>query len=401
MKKVLILSLAYYPKFIGGDAVAIKEITDRISPSNIEFHMVTLRFDAAVPKVERVGNVLVHRIGFTGHNVTIADLQKFPLKYTKYFFQFTAALKALSLYRQYKYDAIWAMMAHSAGIPAALFNLTHPRVPYILTLQEGDPPEYIEKTARPLWSLFKRAFTQANVVQTISHFLADWARRMGYKGPIEVIPNGSSVDLSKTYSQEELDGYKKKVGKQNGDIFIVSVSRLVHKNAVDDIVRALPMLPANIKLLLVGEGPDKDMLQKLSADLGVSERVIYTGHVDTSETAKYRAISDIFARPSRSEGMGNSFASAMASKLPIIATQEGGLADFIFDAKRNPDKEATAWVVDKDSPEQIAQAVKDILANPEQVKKVTETCYKLVTEVYNWDVIAKAMQDKVFSRVLK
>ena len=401
MKKVLILSLAYYPKFIGGDAVAIKEITDRISPSDIEFHMVTLRFDAAVQKIERVGNVLVHRIGFTGHNVTIADLQKFPLKYTKYFFQFTAALKALSLYRQYKYDAIWAMMAHSAGIPAALFNLAHPRVPYILTLQEGDPPEYIEKTARPLWPLFKRAFTQADIVQTISHFLADWARRMGYKGPIEVIPNGSSVDLSKIYSPEELEEYKKKVGKKDGDVFIVSVSRLVHKNAVDDIVRALPMLPANIKLLLVGEGPDKDMLQKLSTDFGLSDRVIYTGHVDTSETAKYRAISDIFARPSRSEGMGNSFASAMASRLPIIATQEGGLADFIFDAKRNPDKETTAWVVDKDSSDQIAQAVKDILANPEQVKKVTGTCYRLVAEVYNWDVIAKAMRDKVFSRVLK
>ena len=98
--------------------------------------------------------------------------------------------------------------------------------------------------------------------------------------------------------------------------------------------------------------------------------------------------------------MGNSFASAMASRLPIIATQEGGLSDFIFDAKRNPDKETTAWVVDKDSPEQIAEAVKNILASPEQVKKVTETCYKLVTTTYNWNTIAKTMQNKVFSRVL-
>jgi glycosyltransferase involved in cell wall biosynthesis len=332
--------------------------------------------------------------------VTVADLQKFPLKYTKYLFQFTAALKALSLYRRYRYDAVWAMMAHSAGVPAALFTLAHSRVPYILTLQEGDPPEYIERVMRPLWPLFKRAFTHASIVQTISHFLADWARRMGYRGPLEVIPNGSSVDLSKTYSQEELDTYKKKAGKQGGDIFIVSVSRLVHKNAVDDIVRALPMLPAHIKLLLVGDGPDKPMLEKLAMDLGVSNRVIYTGYVDTSETAKYRAVCDIFVRPSRSEGMGNSFASAMASRLPIIATQEGGLADFIFDAKRNPDKATTAWVVDKDSPAQIAAAVKDILANPEQVKRVTETCYKLVSEVYNWDTIAKAMRDKVFWRVL-
>ena len=99
--------------------------------------------------------------------------------------------------------------------------------------------------------------------------------------------------------------------------------------------------------------------------------------------------------------MGNSFASAMASRLPIIATQEGGLADFIFDAKRNPEKETTAWVVDKDSPEQIAKQVKDILAHPEQVKIVTDTNYILATEVYNWDTIVRDMRTKVFSIIEK
>lgn len=400
MKRILVFSLAYYPRFIGGDAVAIQEITDRIDPKDIEFHMVTLRFDSAFPKVEQVGNVLLHRIGWGKKDATPADFKKFPLYYTKALFQFTAALKGLSLYRRYHYDATWAMMAHSAGVPAALFKLFHPKVPMVLTLQEGDPPGRIERTMRPLWPLFARAFTKADVVQTISNFLADWARARGFSGPLEVVPNGSSVDLSKTYSTQELDEYKQKVGKQEGDMFVVSVSRLVHKNGVDDLVRALPMLPAYVKLLLVGEGPDKEMLEKLAHELGVAERVVYTGHVDRSETAKYRAISEIFARPSRSEGMGNSFASAMASRLPIIATQEGGLADFIFDKKHNPDKEQTAWVVEKDSPGQIAEAVKDILANPEQAKQVVETCYKLVTTTYNWDVIAKTMREKVFGRVL-
>ena len=65
MKKVLIFSLAYYPKHVGGAEVAIKEITDRIDERDIEFHMVTLRFDSTLQKVEKVGNVLVHRIGFT------------------------------------------------------------------------------------------------------------------------------------------------------------------------------------------------------------------------------------------------------------------------------------------------------------------------------------------------
>jgi glycosyltransferase involved in cell wall biosynthesis len=86
----------------------------------------------------------------------------------------------------------------------------------------------------------------------------------------------------------------------------------------------------------------------------------------------------------------------MVSRLPVIATQEGGIADFLFDEKRNPEKETTGWAVDKDSPKQIAEAVKDILARPEQVKKVTDHAYQVVTTQYNWNFIAKDMKEKVF-----
>jgi len=90
--------------------------------------------------------------------------------------------------------------------------------------------------------------------------------------------------------------------------------------------------------------------------------------------------------------MGISFIEAMAVGLPIIATQEGGIADFIFDAKRNPDKETTGWVVDHDSPKQIAEAVKDILAHPEQVARVTAIAKKMVSEKYDWNLIAKEIK---------
>ena len=56
-KKILIFSLVYYPNFIGGAEVAIKEITDRLRGA--DFDMVTLRFDRNLPKVEKIGNVTV------------------------------------------------------------------------------------------------------------------------------------------------------------------------------------------------------------------------------------------------------------------------------------------------------------------------------------------------------
>ncbi|MCR4275965.1 MAG: hypothetical protein NUV90_01100, partial [Candidatus Parcubacteria bacterium] len=133
MKRVLIFSLAYYPH-VGGAEVAVKEVTDRVS--DIEFHMVTMRFSADEAREEKIGKVFVHRI------------ENNSSRLSKLFFQFSAAHKAALLHRQHHFDAVWAMMAHSSGVPAGLFKTFHPEVKYLLSLQEGDPPEYIERLMR-------------------------------------------------------------------------------------------------------------------------------------------------------------------------------------------------------------------------------------------------------------
>lgn len=374
VKKVLIFSLSYYPDFVGGAEVALKEITDRIS--DIEFHMVTLRYKKLLPKISKEGNVLVHRIGFANTG-----------KLNKFLFQFSAAFKALSLHKKYKYDAVWAMMAHSTGVPAGLFKTFKPRVPYILTLQEGDPIPHIERTIRPLWPLFVRGFKKADIVQAISTFLGKWARTRGFKGQLEIIPNAVNT---KKFAGEPI--------AHEGTI-LITTSRLVHKNAVDDVINALLFLSPTIKFQILGQGPLEADLKALVKKLNLESRVEFLGNIPNPELPRYLHAADIFIRPSRSEGMGNSFVEAFAAGLPVIATQEGGISDFLFDAKRNPEKPTTGWAVDKDSPKQIAEAVKDILANPEKVKKVTETAKALAFEKYDWDLIAKNMREKVFGRV--
>src|SRR5262245_6600276 len=99
-KKVLIFSVTYYPKLVGGDVVAVKEITDRLDPNEFEFHLLTLRFDKNLPKEEKIGNVFVHRLGFVGEMKESADSLKFPLHYNKYLYPFIAASKAFVLSRK-------------------------------------------------------------------------------------------------------------------------------------------------------------------------------------------------------------------------------------------------------------------------------------------------------------
>lgn len=396
MKKVLIFSLAYFPKHVGGAEVSIKEITDRIP--DIEFHLVANRFDSTLPKEEKIGNVFVHRIGIVTKNPTMTDLKKLPLAINKPLYQFLAAWEALRLHRKYKFDAIWAMMAHSTGVPAAIFKMFHPEVGYVLNLQEGDPIDYIENKMRPLWPLFTRAFTTADVIQPLSTFLAKWARARGFNGPIVIVPNAVAAKyFSQEYSEEELAAAREKLGKKAGDVFIVTTSRLVTKNAVDDVIKAIAKLPKNVHFVVYGTGPDETMLKKLISELKLAERVHMLGQLGHKEMPLMLQACDIFTRPSRSEGFGASFAEAMAAGLPIVATQEGGISDFLFDEKRNPDKPTTGWAVDKDSPGQIADAVEDIMSRPEKVKEVVATAKKMVFEKYDWNIIAKDMREKVFT----
>ena len=399
-KRVLIFSLNYYPSFIGGAEVAIKEITNRIPASDIEFHMVTLRVDSNLPKHEQIGRVMVHRIGPSRPSPTIADLRKYPLHLLKHWYQFAAAFAALRLHRKYNFDGIWAMMAHSTGIPAGIFKTFQPQVKYLLTLQEGDPPEYIERLAKPVWPLFKRGFTTADALQSISTFLAHWGARMGFHGPInEIIPNAVNVShFSHAYTTSEIDAMRLNLGKKPGDVFLVTTSRLVHKNAVDDVIRALPKLPDNVSFLIYGIGPDEHMLRNLVQELDLAGRVRFMGQIAHSEMPLMLRACDIFIRPSRSEGMGNSFVEAMAARLPVIATQEGGIADFLFDEQKNPGVPTTGWAVAKDSPTEIAGAVTDILSKPDKVRHVTETAAKMVSQKYDWDLIASAMKN-LFDRL--
>ena len=398
MKRILIFSLNYYPRFIGGAEVAIKEITDRIE--DIEFHMVTLRFDSSLPEVEKVGNVLVHRIGFATKNPSISDLRRFPLHLNKHYFQIAAAFKAVSLNRIYRYDGIWAMMAHSCGIPAGIFKFFNSKVPYLLTLQEGDPPEVIERMMRPVFPLFLHAFKSADYLQAISNFLLSWGMRMGFEGKGMVIPNAvDTLHFGKKPSDEAIAREKTRIGKKTGEVFLVTTSRLVPKNAVDTVIEALPSLPKDVHFAVYGIGPDEDALKVLANRLKVASRVHFMGQINHADMPSALLACDIFIRPSRSEGMGNSFVEAMAAGLPVIATQEGGIADFLFDAKRNPEKETTGWAVDANSPEQIAAAVNEILSTPEQVAKVTAAARRMAVEKYDWSLIARNMQD-LFRRML-
>src|SRR3989344_546636 len=208
MKKILVFSLAYYPSHVSGAEVAIKEITDRID--DLEFHLITLQFDRAAPREEKVGNVRVYRVGFG------------PSYFSKIMFIPLAVGKAARLHRALPFDAVWTMMTYML-FPAVLAYLCGVRVPRAVTIQDGDPYEKVFKRwyILPFTPLLDWGFRHASVVQTISTFLAGWARARGFSGPLEVVYNGASLQSGQAIDPEEIEALKKSLGKKENEVFLI------------------------------------------------------------------------------------------------------------------------------------------------------------------------------------
>jgi len=372
--KILVFSVAYSP-FVGGAEIAVKEITDRITDT--EFHLVTVNLDGQQKKEEKIGNVHVYRTGPSG-------------MLGKLLFPFWGLSRALSLQKKHEFDATWAIMANYAGFSALFFKYIKPKIPFILTLQEGDPIKYIKRQVWFLYPLFVQIFRKADRIQAISNYLADFAESMKARVPIFVIPNGVDVSLfSREYSEVGLEDLKSKVGKKPGDIFLITTSRLVTKNAIEDVILSLQYLPENISFLVLGIGELDAKLRNLARSFGLEKRVKFLGSVSYKEIPKFLAVSDIFIRPSISEGMGNSFIEAMAMGVPVIATRVGGIPDFLEDHK-------TGLFCEVKNPQDITEKVKEILVNTELQATVVKNAYDLVVKSYNWNLVAHRMKEEVF-----
>lgn len=369
-KKILIFSTAYYP-FVGGAEVAVKEITDRIP--DVEFHLLTAKLDKKLSQQEKIGKITVFRVGI-GHPTI-----------DKLFLAFGGFWIAQKLHKQNNYDLIWSIMASYAGLAASKFKRVYPQIPFALTLQEGDSFEYIQQRTKFIKGQFKNIFKRADKIQCISSYLSSWAKEMGATCSLEIISNGVDLkNFNQIFSDRQLKELKKELGKQEGEKFLIHTGRLTYKNGLEDLIKSLIYLPSNIKLLLLGEGEEKDKLIKISQERGLENRVKFLGFVGHAELSKYLKVSDIFVRPSLSEGLGNSFLEAMATKVPVIATPVGGILDFL------KDKETGLFCRVKD-PESIAEQVKFFLEDNVLREKIINNSFRMVCQKYDWNIIAKKM----------
>jgi glycosyltransferase involved in cell wall biosynthesis len=166
----------------------------------------------------------------------------------------------------------------------------------------------------------------ASKVETIHYGLDELPEPWGVNAPDEV-PEGARV--------------------------ILAVSRLTAQKGIDIAIRALPSLPSDVVLVVLGEGPDRESLERLARELGVERRVFLLGRVP--DVAAWLRRAEVFVHPARWEGFGLAVLEAMLAGLPVVATNVSSLPELVVDG------ETGFLVVANDAPA-LAAAVSAALA---------------------------------------
>jgi glycosyltransferase involved in cell wall biosynthesis len=153
----------------------------------------------------------------------------------------------------------------------------------------------------------------------------------GLDSPVEVIPNG--LDLA-PYREKIQPIDRTKFGFTKNDVICIYVGRLSPEKNLSLLLRAfygVAMTYDHVRLLLVGEGPERENLETLIRHMDIGSKVYFTGLVDYKEIPAYLTSSDIFVTPSSAETFGLSTVEAMAAGLPALGMDAPGTQDIIED----------------------------------------------------------------------
>ena len=177
---------------------------------------------------------------------------------------------------------------------------------------------------------------------------------------------------------------------------IVSVGRLVHRKGQDYLIEAMPEILKSVPqahLLLVGEGPYREHLEKLVTQHKLERSVTFIGRIQYKELPTYICAGDIFAMPSRSrlmglevEGLGIVYLEASSCGLPVLAGNSGGAPDAVVHNE-------TGLVVNGTDAQDIAAAAIELLVNVESSKKMGIAGRKWIVNNWRWEIWSKYFED--------
>jgi len=161
-----------------------------------------------------------------------------------------------------------------------------------------------------------------------------------------------------------------RLGIDERERVVLSVGRLSREKAQLDLIEGFKRLRENnLRLIIVGDGPERSKLEAAAESFGIRELVTFTGQV--GDVHPFYAMADVFALPSHSEGSPNVLLEAMAASVPVVATAVGGVPEMVVDSE-------SALLVPSNDPPALAAAIARILNERDLAQRLTRNAATLV-----------------------
>lgn len=258
--------------------------------------------------------------------------------------------------------------------------------PLVLSLH-GSDVAVVERSSL-LGRLARRSFERSGAVTAPSTDLLMRAKALGAHEPLELVPYGvDSAAFEPAPAQRSTA--RARLGVGIDDVLVIGVGRLLPVKGFDVLLDAFATAATRderLRLVLVGDGPERSELTRRVASLGIDRSATLLGDVSHDEIPRYFAAADIVAVPSVRrdgyiDGLPNVALEAMAAGKPLIASRVGGLPQLVEDGD-------TGIVVDEGDPEELASAIEILALRPELRRRMGNKARVHVVESFGWDTVA-------------
>lgn len=311
------IAIVCYPTF-GGSGVVATELGLELARRGHEIHFITYRQPVRLALLN--SNVHYHEV----------NVPEYPLfHYQPY--ELALSSKLVDMVKLYKIELLhvhYAIPHAYAGYMAKqMLKDEGINIPMVTTLHGtditlvGNHPFY-----KPAVSF---SINKSDIVTSVSQSLKeDTYKLFNIKKEIHVIPN--FIELDK-HRNENLISCQRSVMAKKEEKIITHISNFRKVKRIPDVVKIFYKIQQQIpaKLMMVGDGPEKERAEMQANELGIQDKIIFFGN--SNEIDQILSFSDLFLLPSETESFGLAALEAMAWSVPVISSNSGGLPEVNFD----------------------------------------------------------------------
>ena len=372
MKKV---GIVLYPTF-GGSGVVATELGKALARMGHMVHFITyklpVKLDQFLPNVHF-------------HEVRVSDYPLF--EYQPY--EFVLASKMVDVAKFEKLDLLHVHYAiphaSSAYLAKQILAAEGIHLPVITTLH-GTDITLVGKDSS-FEPVITFAINQSDAVTAVSQSLKeDTYRHFKITKDIEVIPNFICLD-----DYVECDNELRSQFAKNGEKILIHVSNFRKVKRVEDVVHVFSRVKEKIPsvLLLVGDGPERHHIEEMCRANEFCHEIHFIGK--TKDTEHLMAVADLFLLTSEFESFGLAALESMASKVPVISTNKGGLPEVMIDGK-------TGYMCEVGDIDDMTEKALRILTNPELHEQLKKSSFERAKDFELSKVLPKYLD--LYNRML-